>query len=292
MGPPSARVHENNRDDGAWPDHGLAGLLRRWRLTLEAPPVETPSGVVGFVRRDAARFVLKLPRPGGDEVSAVDVLTHFGGDGAVRVLDRGPGGAVLLERAMPGDALTGLVLAGDDDGATAVICSVAAALHRRPAPVAAGVPRVEDWACGFAWHRAAGDARVPAALVDRASALYAILAATQDAPRLLHGDLHHDNVLRDAGRGWLAIDPKGVVGEPAYEIGAALRNPTTDPARFAVTAVADRRAWIAAGRLGLDRQRVLGWGFALAVLSAIWCVQDGLDPARGLAAAAAIRPLM
>jgi streptomycin 6-kinase len=90
---------------------------------------------------------------------------------------------------------------------------------------------------------------------------------------LLHGDFHHFNVLESA-RGWLAIDPKGVVAEPDFELGAALRNPHWVPELFTPTALERRAGRIASG-LGLDVHRVLLWAFAQAVLSAIWSVEDG-----------------
>jgi streptomycin 6-kinase len=125
--------------------------------------------------------------------------------------------------------------------------------------------------------------------VDRAGALFAELAASQGERRLLHGDLHHGNVLWDDRRGWLAIDPKGVVGEPAYEFGAALRNPDAAPTLVASPAVARRRSHIIADRLGLDRRRVLAWGFAQAVLAAVWAREGGDAPDWALAAALALR---
>jgi streptomycin 6-kinase len=269
-------------------ERGLEAALRRWRLTPEGPPVRTASGVVAMMRRGRERLVLKLPRA-EDEARAWRVLAHYGGEGAVRVLGHARDGATLLERALPGNALTERVLAGDDDGATVVVCAVAKALHR------AGLPRgrfarAEDWGRGFQRHRAAGRRGIGDGLLDRAEMMFAALVRSQGPRRLLHGDLHHDNILFDAARGWLAIDPKGVLGEPAYEFGALLRNPTEDPARFADPAIMERRARIIAGEAGCDSGRVLGWAFAQAVLAAVWSIEDGLDPARGLATAeAAVR---
>jgi streptomycin 6-kinase len=236
-------------------------------------------------------MVLKLPVAGGDEADAWRVLQHQRGQGAVCLIDHAGDGAVLLERALPGDRLTDLMLAGHDDAAMVILCQVAATLHHA-APPPHHFPRVEDWACGFARHRTSGDATIPAAMLDRAQALFAALAATQGARRLLHGDLHHDNILFDARRGWLAIDPKGVLGEAANEIGAALRNPTEDASRFADAAIIERRVAIAVAQLGLDRQRVLAWAFAQAVLSAVWSLEDGFSPVGGLATATALLPLI
>jgi streptomycin 6-kinase len=104
---------------------------------------------------------------------------------------------------------------------------------------------------------------------------FAELASSQRNARLLHGDLHHYNVLADSQRGWLAIDPKGVIGEPEYEIGAVLRNPHERPDLFISASAIERRLTRFAKRLNLDLQRALAWGFAQAVLSAIWSIEDG-----------------
>jgi streptomycin 6-kinase len=101
------------------------------------------------------------------------------------------------------------------------------------------------------------------------------LSASQHEPRLLHGDLQHYNVLFDSERGWLAIDPKGVVGETEYEIGAVLRNPIEQPDLFTSRDIIERRTRKLAERLGLDYGRILSWAFAQAVLSAIWEIEDG-----------------
>lgn len=114
-------------------------------------------------------------------------------------------------------------------------------------------------------------------------------------PRLLHGDLQHYNVLFDSDCGWLAIDPKGVVGEVEYEVGAVLRNPFERPELFLSRPTIERRLEQFTTRLDLDYQRALAWGFAQAVLSAIWEIEDGFavdttNPALRLAEV--IRPML
>jgi streptomycin 6-kinase len=91
---------------------------------------------------------------------------------------------------------------------------------------------------------------------------------------LLHGDLHHYNVLSDRARGWCAIDPKGVVGELEYELGAALRNPIDRPDLFASVDIVERRLEHFGLALGIDTSRARGWCFAQAVLAAIWSLED------------------
>jgi streptomycin 6-kinase len=89
-------------------------------------------------------------------------------------------------------------------------------------------------------------------LVEAAHGVYDRLAATQRHERLLHGDLHHGNVVFDRERGWLVIDPKGVVAELEFELGAALRNPWDRPALFTDPGVIRRRARTLADGLRLD----------------------------------------
>ena len=92
---------------------------------------------------------------------------------------------------------------------------------------------------------------------------------------MLHGDLQHYNVLFDSNRGWLAIDPKGVIGEIEYEIGAVLRNPSERPELFLSRWTVERRLKQLTIKLNLDFERALAWAFAQACLSAIWEIEDG-----------------
>ncbi len=267
----------------------LAAALARWQLVADGEVRITPSGAVLFVRRGDEPLVLKLVGAAGDELVASPAYEYFSRHGAVTLVAQ-DGRALLLERIVPGDALTQKVLAGDDAGATAVLCDVMAALHRDAAPPAE-LATVEDWGADLSQDHPAGGP-LPLALVSRAAAVFDELCRSQGPRVCLHGDLHHDNVLADARRGWLAIDPKGVIGERAYECGALLRNPTEDPARFADPAIIDRRVRIVCERLGLDRARVIGWCFAQAVLSAVWALQGGHEDKRGLVTAEATLPLL
>ena len=176
--------------------------------------------------------------------------------------------ALLLERLMPGTPLASL---SDDDAATRLAGQVMRQLRR---PLAAGhpFPTVERWASGLARLReqfGGGTGPLPEPLVAQAEGLFLELLASSAAPVLLHGDLHHDNILAAERAPWLALDPKGVAGEPAYEVCALMRNPRPQPA-----AVLARRASILAEVLEIDRQRILAWSFAHAVLSAWWSIED------------------
>lgn len=115
----------------------------------------------------------------------------------------------------------------------------------------------------------------PEALVAQAERLFTELLASTNEMALLHGDLHYWNILAAQRQDWLAIDPKGVVGDPAFEPSAWLLNPKP-PALSGpdLKRQLRRRVDQFVEQLALDRERVLGWGIARVVLSAWWSYDD------------------
>ncbi len=194
------------------PQHRLRAWAGAWNVTIERT-LETESSVIGVGRRGARGVVLKVVKTPGDEWHSGAVVRAFDGRGVVQV-DEFEDGALLLERLSPGDSLADLASAGDDEAATAIVADVIQRMHAPSTP--RGCPRVMDWCAGFDRYLCSGDQRIPTSLVDDARARFASLASSQRLPRLLHGDLQHYNILFDTNRGWLAIDPKGIVGEVEY----------------------------------------------------------------------------
>jgi streptomycin 6-kinase len=253
---------------------------------------ETQSSVLAFGRRGDQPVVVKVVKHPGDEWLSGAALQAFDGYGTVRVFEYFDG-ALLLERLNPGDSLTGMVHDRRDKEATDVLADVIGRMS--PSRSFANMPTVEDWGRGFERHEARANSEIPKPLLDSARRVYFELSATQGARRLLHGDLHHDNILLDRDRGWLAIDPKGVVGESEYEVGAALRNPYERPELFTEPSTITSRVERFQRELCLDGERILAWAFAQAVLSAIWAIEDGcvVGPDNAwLALANNIRPML
>jgi streptomycin 6-kinase len=268
------------RVTGAYGDEGARWLERLPTLTAECRQQWhlTPHGRLPFnyryvepVRtRAGAAAVLKLGPPDDPEhEQELDALEWFAGRGGVRVLalDR-PRGAALLERLQPGTQLRTLV-PEDDERATGVAATVMRRLWRPP-PARHRFPYVRDW----------GEA-----LTGRPAAMYAELAGSMGEPVVLHGDLHHENILH-SGDDWIAIDASGVIGEREFETGALLRNPYPEllelprPRRTLA-----RRAAQLAEELALDHERIRAWAHAQAHLAAAWTVEEGEDPAYWLACA-------
>jgi streptomycin 6-kinase len=203
----------------------LLAKAAQWNVTVEETR-ETGTSLLGFGVRDGKRVVLKLITGAHDELHSGKVLRAFDGSGAVRVLEDEVG-AVLLERLEPGEQLVNLVRRGEDGEATRILAGVIEKLAHHTPP--AESPTVADWGRGFDRYINSGDAQIPGGLVRQARIVHEELVESQGNSMLLHGDLQHYNVLFDTDRGWLAIDPKGVVGELEYEVGALLRNPVEQP---------------------------------------------------------------
>ena len=269
-----------------------------WGVVVEEG-FETESSLIAFGTRENKAVVLKVIKRPGDEWRSGEILAAFDGHGVARVYEQVPG-AVLMERLNPGTSLVDLALNGHDEEATEILAGV---IQQMSAPVSAMSPlelpqacaTVEDWAKGFENYIASGNAQIPRNLVEAGQRVFTTLCASQRQPRLLHGDLQHYNVLFDSDRGWLAIDPKGVVGETEYEIGAALRNPVEQPELFLARSTIERRLKQFTDKLNLNYKRTLAWAFAQAVLSAIWTFEDGfavdeMNPALRLAKV--LRPLL
>ena len=280
----------------AWLD-GLPDLLdacaQRWSLRLEPPFAALSFNYVApATRSDGEEVVLKAGVPNKELTTEIEALRRFDGRGAARLLQAdAPAGLLLIERIRPGGRLIDVP---DDARAMEAAAGVMRQLWR-PGPKTSPFPTVADWGRGFERLRrtfGGGTGPFPSGIVDAAERLFAELAAQMGEPVLLHGDLHHENILADRDRGWLAVDPKGVIGEREFEIGALLRNPFPAILGWPDAALRTRRRVDQlSAALGFDRQRLQAWAFAQAVLSAWWAFEDhgrGWEP--HLAAARLLRP--
>ena len=269
-------------DEGAlWLDtlpERINRLAERYELTLGEPFDLSYNYVIAVTRRDGTPAVMKLSAPEGEAQDQILALRHYDGSGSVQLLEADlDEGFMLLERVLPGERLT---LLPDDEEATRIAADVMSKLWR-PLPADHTFTTVEEWAEGLQRLRDrfdGGTGPLPAPLVERAEALYRELFASAPPPVLLHGDLHHENILTSARAPYLAIDPKGVAGEPAYEVGPLLLNPWPGLLQWPNLAqVQARRVAILVEHLQLDRERLLACAIAHSVLSAAWSVEDHDD---------------
>ncbi|WP_165945776.1 aminoglycoside phosphotransferase family protein [Micromonospora sp. KC606] len=271
---------------GVWGDDGvqwladlpsiLRELARDWDLTIGAPYDLSYHYVTAVTCGDGTPAVLKLGVPTGTSLAEeAPALAAFAGRGAVRLLraelDRG---ALLLERITPGWRARDLVPDRDAEATSAAV-SVMRHLHVPPPP-GCQMPEALTQAKAFDdYVNVHGDAGpLPLDLVVRAGGLMRELCASATERVVLHGDLHHDNILRATREPWLAIDPHGIVGDPGYEVGALLFNPDPDDRNEALTALVPSRVEQLADELAMPVDRVVAWGFVKAVMSDVWSAED------------------
>lgn len=247
--------------------------LKRWALLPDGAPIITPGSRLLPVRLNDRPAMLKVALD-VDEKYGNRLMTWWDGDGAAQVLAHHQDG-LLMDRAMGSRSLMHMAMNGEDDEASRILCSALARLH---APRETPPPLLVELGPWFASLRiaAAQHGGLYALCLQTAENL---LANPQDVV-VLHGDMHHDNVLDFQSRGWLAIDPKRVKGERGFDYANLICNPdlptATDPQRFR------RQLDVIVEAAGLDRRRLLQWVLAFAGLSAAWFLEDdALEQASG-----------
>lgn len=265
----------------------------RWKVSAPELIAETfSSRIWKVVREDGSPAIVKALKPFddvADELRGEHFLAWRRGEGAVRLLGR-DGHSMLLEFA--GETLLSKVL--DEQGdkiATEIAAEVMARLlspskHSFPSELQ---PLRERFASLF--KKAATDrANGHHSLYVEAGEIAERLLSNPHVVRPLHGDLHHENILHGP-RGWLAIDPKGVLGDPGFDAANMFYNPLErdelclDPQRIA------HMAEVFARTLGQSPAAILDHAIAYGCLSAAWHHEDdnAVEENRELSIAAAIR---
>ncbi len=261
----------------------LSRALIRWSLTKATPVAETAGSWIFRVEQNGRNFAaVKILKPAAsaEEGRGARLMQWYSGDGAATVFDI-HGDTIFMEW-LDGGTLGEPARNGRDDEATNAFATVVANLHRpRPDIPDDLEPLRQRFEALFktdvrVWPHTARDLYARAAGI----ALKLFDKPAPDVP--LHGDLHHDNII-SSQRGWLAIDPKGLIGDPHYEVANAFRNPVgalklaADPRR--INAMADTFSQ----RLGLNRKRLLGFAAAHSGLAACWDLEAGNSIATDLA---------
>ena len=253
----------------------LEYYLAVWNLSDPQFLTQTATSRIYTVTHENETVILKLLSPAEtEEQRGALALRYFDGHGAVRLL-RFDEGAHLLEYAA-GDELVTLVERGEDENATRIIAQVLKQLHSVPQEAPReGLIRLDDW-FGALFHRAAADRQAGYESIYVRSALVAKqLLAGQRKVRVLHGDIHHRNI-RQSSRGWLAFDPKGLVGERTYDCANTLCNPVMPELVHNETRLLTNAA-ILAEALAIELRRVLAFTYAYACLNASWYPGSGAE---------------
>jgi streptomycin 6-kinase len=250
--------------------HIVRSIASDWELTDLTPVANLSFNYVLSGRQHEKPIILKLGLDTPALAREVLTLKAYAGYGGVCVLDE-RAGVLLLERVLPGESLKSY-LPHEVDQALAICCEVMGRLHQAPIPKA-GLPHISDWLAAIdkPWD-------MPIHYLEKARKLKTELLNESGKDVLLHGDLHHDNILR-CKNGWEVIDPKGVIGSPLNEVWTFIQN-------------IEQEAPYIARRLNVEVAQVVQWYFVHLILSVCWNLEDNLLPNLFLALVAKTYPLI
>ncbi|WP_335869812.1 aminoglycoside phosphotransferase family protein [Bacillus sp. 2205SS5-2] len=231
--------------------------------------------VAPFHLDEVRSLVIKAGVPSHAFNLEVQALKDFACNSIVRLFEEDSSeGWMLIEHLTPGYSLREVK---EEEKRLDITARLLQELWRTP-PERHSYPLMKQWASGFERMRKTfdgGTGPLPASKIEKAEKLFRQLLHSTDTPTLLHGDLHHGNILYSERRGWIAIDAKGVVGDPASDLYPYLSNELLN-VENPLTLLQQRIAFFSFA-LTIDPNRIIQWGFARSVLSAVWCVEDQVD---------------
>jgi streptomycin 6-kinase len=247
-----------------------------WALVPDGDFFYTHSGLLQPVIFEGKKAIIKISKR-KQEDRAAKLMLWWQGNGAAKVLKyKDP--ALLMERAMGTLSLSDMAANGADDEASFILSQVAEKLHSHEMK---NLPELIPLSL---WLKALGSAAdANGDLIKKCSGISheLLLASTESV--VLHGDIHHKNILHSQVHGWVAIDPKGLLGDRAFDYANIFCNPDKQtaltPGRLA------RQIKIVSETAALDAGRLLKWVITWAACSAIWSMNDGQDPEPALGVA-------
>jgi len=245
----------------------LAYYFRLWNLTPDGEILMTNSSILKPVMYKNRKSMLKIPIAREEKVGS-KLMIWWNGVGAVKVLEYDDN-AILMEKIIGNYSLTQMAINNRDDEASGIICDVANVLHSlKKEPLPELVP-LEIWFKDlFLFAQKFGDTFIKCADIARN-----LLQSQRDIV-VLHGDLHHNNILYSENRGWLAIDPKGLIGDRTFDYVNILCNPNGEIALK--EGRLNSQIDVISRKTRIEHNYILRWSAAWAALSAIWSLNDGV----------------
>jgi streptomycin 6-kinase len=262
----------------------LAAWCDEWEITIEQRELPDTVSLVLFGESPrAGPVVLKIGPPDFERNAEIAATREAAGPGMVRMIAADPTlSIVMLERLSPGTELAESDL--DDADTTHIVAQRLRAFWREPADPTGLIP-LERWTKELRQFTPHDQPGFPNDLVLRGQSILESMLATPTSASLLHGDMHHHNILWRDGYGWTTIDPKGLIGERGFDITAWMMNPWGHVAETDFLVRSNRRLDILADTLGEDRARLANWCLVFAALNLCWSldVEQPEDPAQDIA---------
>ena len=264
----------NDMDVKKTRDDILSDISHTWKLSSLRPLVPSSSTknyvFLAYSEEYKTDVVLNLLFTDTHEPQA---LRFFNGNHCVRLLEYDPElKCLLLEYVRPGISLKSF-FPKDDKRALEIAAQLIKKIHVKNAPIkATGFKTVNQW---LELLYAFKSKKIPFDALRKAQELSKKLLNVKQELYVLHGDLHHENILK-SGDTWIAIDPKGIIGPLEYEVGRFTMNPKPDLLEQPnIKMIIKNRVNLFSALFGFDKQRLIDWAFVQAVLSACWSEEDG-----------------
>ncbi len=247
----------------------------RWRISISDDFPDSSLNIMAYGHSAlAGPVVLKMNLPSPEILSEMEAIAQRSGHGIVRLIAADPDLAIMmLERVDPGTTLRTSGL-GDEES-TLIGVDVMRRFWHAPTrpdnlfPLAEWMASLLDYPARPTYP----DGPIPAALIDRAIGVAGDLLSTSTDLVLLHGDIHHDNILWGGDHGWVTIDPKGLIGERGFDTSTWMHNPWGIGLDPNIGAILRQRFTTFARLLDLDPYRTARWSFVFLVLSMCWTTE-------------------
>ncbi len=271
-----ANIHANYKEVGKkWLNElpsQIAQLSKQWDFLLIRELPDLSYSYVALVELSTTKenAILKIAPVGSNIVTEAKWLKSFQHRvPQIYKIDEEQH-AFLMEYFRPGQSVKSLVKNGNDDEATRIICQTILELHRDQ-PDYSSYKHLSELMPALSVLKG----HIDSVLLSKAQALFADLTADRSIDVLLHGDLHHDNIL-SSGDSWKVIDPHGYVGDPLAEVGPMIHNPFDCFPIGPVKKVIEARLNILCEMLPYDPKRIQAWAFCITMLSAAWDFEENL----------------
>jgi streptomycin 6-kinase len=267
----------------------ISSLAQHWRLDGLIPVEQMNYNYVALaIQADKTPVVMKISCDESLILNEYNALKHFNGRASIKALDiEKSHHALLLERAIPGTSLQENY-PRQVKNTIAIYAEVVKSLST-PISSTDEFTHVSKWCDTI---DRIDKRQIDQHLIDCARDLRSFLLSSAEREYICHGDLHLENVIQHREQ-WLAIDPKGIIGEMAFEA-AAFNLISDDEMRDTptVSKTMHDRILALSTALDLSYQRLLYWFFLRVIMSAQWFIEDSGDPGGMLALAAHLYPLI
>jgi len=252
----------------------LERLSAQWNFQMIHPVKDISYNFVAVVKLQSRLAILKTAPASARLIAEAEWLNvHKKNVPMIFHIDK-ENNAYIMEKLEPGISLKYLVKEGNDEKATQIISQVILGLQSADTSHQMNYQHISDHISSFAFLRGHIDANI----IDRAESIFKDLCRDRSNDVILHGDLHHDNILQ-SDTSWSVIDPHGYIGHPCAEIGPMIFNPLDCFPKYASTqSIIETRLNILAEILSFDLKQIKAWAFCLALRSAAWDIEGFSSP--------------